>query len=82
MGLLSKDPLLVLPEGSVVVEPGKYQGNVAAAGHVTSSYFSPNLERSIALALVAGGRNRIGEEVDVVHMGQVLTAKIMEPRFL
>jgi sarcosine oxidase, subunit alpha len=30
-------------------------------GHVTSSYYSPNCGRSIAMALVKGGRARIGE---------------------
>jgi sarcosine oxidase subunit alpha len=30
-------------------------------GHVTSSYHSPALGRSFALALVKGGRARIGE---------------------
>ena len=32
-------------------------------GHVTSSYRSPVLERTIALAMVAGGRERIGGHV-------------------
>jgi sarcosine oxidase subunit alpha len=30
-------------------------------GHVTSWCWSPNLEASVALALVAGGRSRHGE---------------------
>ena len=34
-------------------------------GHVTSSYMSPNLGRSIALALLADGRGRIGETLYV-----------------
>jgi len=34
-------------------------------GHVTSSYYSPVLQRSIALALVAGGRARIGQTLSV-----------------
>ena len=29
-------------------------------GHVTSSYYSPNLRRSFALALVKGGINKKG----------------------
>jgi sarcosine oxidase subunit alpha len=32
-------------------------------GHVTSSYASTALERSFGLALVAGGRDRIGERL-------------------
>ena len=36
-----------------------------AIGHVTSSYFSPTLGRAIALAMVAGGRRRMGETLYV-----------------
>jgi len=36
---------------------------VPMLGHVTSSYFSPNLNRSIALALVKGGRRRVGDRL-------------------
>ena len=36
---------------------------VPMLGHVTSSYFSTYLKRSIALALVKGGRKRNGEKV-------------------
>jgi sarcosine oxidase subunit alpha len=32
-------------------------------GHVTSSYLSPNLGRSIAMAMVKGGRSRMGERL-------------------
>ncbi|GAA3148579.1 hypothetical protein GCM10017687_77310 [Streptomyces echinatus] len=41
------------------VTPGT--GPVPMLGHVTSSYHSPALGRPFALALVAGGRARIGE---------------------
>jgi sarcosine oxidase subunit alpha len=34
-------------------------------GHVTSSYWSENCGRSIALALVAGGQDRLGETLYV-----------------
>ena len=36
---------------------------VPMLGHVTSSYFSPNLGRSIAMALVTNGRSRIGDRL-------------------
>jgi sarcosine oxidase subunit alpha len=38
-------------------------------GHVTSSYYSSNLERSIALGLIAGGRARLGERLYVATGG-------------
>ena len=34
-------------------------------GHVTSSYYSPALGRSIALAVVSAGRSRIGQTLYV-----------------
>jgi Glycine cleavage system T protein (aminomethyltransferase) len=34
-------------------------------GHVTSSYFSPNLNKSIALAVVKGGKNMVGKKLFV-----------------
>ena len=34
---------------------------MATIGHVTSSYFSPTLDRSIAMALIENGRARMGE---------------------
>jgi tripartite-type tricarboxylate transporter receptor subunit TctC/sarcosine oxidase gamma subunit len=38
---------------------------VPMLGHVTSSYYSAFLERSIAMALVKNGRNRMGEKVEL-----------------
>ncbi len=50
-------------------------------GHVTSSYWSPTCERSIALALVAGGRGRIGERLYVTMPKGFATVKVVEPVF-
>jgi len=67
VGLLPEDPSLVPPEGIQLVDPAQAQAIAARrfpvpmAGHVTSSYHSPALRRSFALALVRGGRARIGE---------------------
>jgi sarcosine oxidase subunit alpha len=54
---------------------------MAMLGHVTSSYYSPNCGRSIALALVKNGRSRLGETVHVPLEGRTIRAKIAEPRF-
>jgi sarcosine oxidase, subunit alpha len=51
----------VLPEGAQLVEKVLAQPPMPMLGHVTSSYYSPNCGRSIAMALVKGGRARIGE---------------------
>lgn len=46
-------------------------------GHVTSSYFSARLGRSIALALLKGGRSRVGELVYVPQLdGRVVKATV------
>ncbi|MER6158276.1 sarcosine oxidase subunit alpha family protein [Streptomyces sp. NPDC001868] len=65
VGLLPADRTTRLPEGTQLVAEGvpltPEAGPVPMLGHVTSSYHSPALGRPFALALVAGGRARIGE---------------------
>jgi sarcosine oxidase subunit alpha len=55
VGILTDDPAVVLPEGAHLVERVEPQPPMAMLGHVSSSYYSPNVGRSIALALVKGG---------------------------
>ena len=50
-------------------------------GHVTSAYFSPNLGRSFALALVADGRARIGQKLYVPLLERTLAVTVTEPVF-
>ena len=50
-------------------------------GHVTSSYHSANLGHSIALALVKGGRGRLGETVNVALDGGAARAVLRDPVF-
>ena len=54
VGLKTKDPNKVLEEGAQLVE-ALTTLPMKMVGHVTSSYFSPNLDRSFALALIKGG---------------------------
>jgi sarcosine oxidase subunit alpha len=61
VGLLTSDPQVVLDEGAQITESRVPKIGEPALGHVTSSYMSPTLGRSIALALVAGGRSRVDE---------------------
>ncbi|MDP6708556.1 MAG: sarcosine oxidase subunit alpha family protein [Alphaproteobacteria bacterium] len=81
IGLLTEDSSLVLPEGAQVVETAGAAPPVAMIGHVTSSYRSPSLERSIALALVDRGGERHGERVFAAWDGRYVPARITEPRF-
>ncbi len=70
VGLLTVDPAVVLEEGGQIVnEPvsaGIATTPVTMLGHVTSSYHSACLGRSIALALVRNGHQRQGETIYVV----------------
>ena len=50
-------------------------------GHVTSSYYSPNVGRSIALALIEGGRARIGQELHAALPDRNIRVTVTEPRF-
>ena len=68
VGLLTDDPDQVLPEGGHVVNTPGRQRPLPMRGHVTSSYFSPVLGRSIALAMVAGGRAALGERLYVATL--------------
>ena len=65
VGLLTEDPKEVLPEGAHVVAEVRDQPPMPTLGHVTSSYMSPNLERSIAMAVIYDGRNRKDQQVKV-----------------
>ncbi len=65
VGLLTVDPALVIEEGAQVVATAGATPPMRLIGHVTSSYASAVLGRSIALALVASGRSRIGQTLFV-----------------
>ena len=68
VGLLTEDPNCVLQEGAHVVEQLKDSPPMDMLGHVSSSYMSPNVGRSIAFALVKDGFNRMGQELHVPLM--------------
>ena len=46
---------------------------------MTSSYFSPTLKRPIALALIAGGSKRMGEDLTIWHLGAERKARVVSP---
>ncbi len=74
VGLLPVDPGALLPEGAqLVAEPGE----TAMLGHVTSSYRSAALGRTFALALVKGGRDRMGEIVHAPLASPPIAAEIV-----
>jgi sarcosine oxidase, subunit alpha len=88
VGLLPENPGEVLPEGAQITErevplprrPGC--APVPMVGHVTSSYLSPNLGRSFALALVKAGRSRMGQALFVPLEDRAAKVRIVEPVFV
>ncbi|HEU4518380.1 MAG TPA: glycine cleavage T C-terminal barrel domain-containing protein, partial [Microvirga sp.] len=81
VGLLTDNPNEVLDEGAQIVEDPNQPIPMRMLGHVPSSYMSPNCGRSIALALVAGGRARIGTTLHVTTPSGFTTARVSEPVF-
>ncbi|MGE4218949.1 MAG: sarcosine oxidase subunit alpha family protein [Alphaproteobacteria bacterium] len=82
VGLLTEDPALVLPEGTQIVAEEAVLPPAVMLGHVTSSYYSVNLGRSIALALVAGGRARHGERLYAAMASGAVPVLVTAPAFL
>lgn len=82
VGLKCKEPKTVIPEGAQIVLDPKHPVPVPMVGHVTSSYYSANLGYSIAMGVVKGGLNRMGETVFFpLADGRVLEAEITSPVF-
>ncbi|MCA3624834.1 MAG: sarcosine oxidase subunit alpha family protein [Methylobacterium sp.] len=82
VGLLTENPATVLEEGAQITAGAEPATGTRALGHVTSSYESPALGRSIALALVADGRRRMGETLYVPMPGSAVAVKIVAPVFV
>ncbi len=82
VGLLTDNPALVLEEGAQVTAIADPSPGTRALGHVTSAYASPTLGRSIALALVEGGRARMGERLHVPMPGGGVAVTVASPAFL
>jgi sarcosine oxidase subunit alpha len=51
-------------------------------GHVTSSYWSPELGAPVALGMLARGTQRLGEKIRVQHLGQVIDAEVVWAPFI
>ena len=82
VGLLTADPQRVLEEGAQVLSEARPPVPVRPLGHVTSSYHSATLGRSIAMALIAGGRARMGETLYVpLESGEALPVQVVSPVF-
>jgi len=82
VGLQTSDPHVVLDEGAQIMQEPNQRAPVRPLGHVTSSYHSALLGRSIALALVSGGRARQGQTLYVPTTGGGdVAVKVTSPVF-
>ncbi|RLP26741.1 sarcosine oxidase subunit alpha [Mesorhizobium sp. YM1C-6-2] len=81
VGLKTKDPKTVLEEGAQVVANPNQPIPMKMIGHVTSSYWSENCGRSIALALVVDGHSRMGETLFVPMPSGVIEVEICSAVF-
>ncbi|MFB2550298.1 sarcosine oxidase subunit alpha [Ensifer soli] len=81
VGLLTRDPKEVLVEGAQIVADPNGTVPMTMIGHVTSSYWSENCGRSIALAVVAGGRAKLGQTVYIPMPGKTIAAEVSDMVF-
>jgi sarcosine oxidase subunit alpha len=82
VGLKTKAPQVVIPEGSQAVNDYNQTIPMEMLGHVTSSYYSANLGHSIAMGMIKNGLNRMGESVYYpLADGSIIEAEICSPVF-
>jgi len=81
VGLLTDDPDVLLVEGAQLVAQADPPQPATSIGHVTSSYRSPNVGRSIALALLQAGRSRYDDIVHAAWDGQSVPVRVVAPKF-
>ncbi|APG92539.1 sarcosine oxidase subunit alpha [Sinorhizobium americanum] len=81
VGLLTKDPKVVLEEGAQIVADPNEPKPMTMLGHVTSSYWSSNCGRSIAMAVVAGGQARLGQTLYVPMADRTVAVEVSDMVF-
>ncbi len=78
VGLLTEDAQRVLSDGAPITPKGLRQ---ASEGFVSASVWSVTNQRSIALGLLANGRQRMGETVFIRMQDEVVRATVTAPCF-
>jgi sarcosine oxidase subunit alpha len=78
---LTDDAAEVLVEGAQLVETPPSRPPATMVGHVTSSYMSPNVGRSIALAMVKNGRERVGGRLFAAMENKAIPVSVVRPVF-
>jgi len=80
VGLITEDPKEVLEEGAQIVSEINKKP-VEMLGHVTSSYYSPNLNKSIALAVVKSGKQMMGQKLFVPMENKTINVTVTDSVF-
>lgn len=81
VGLFTDDLGEVLVEGAQIVADPNQPVPMTMIGHVTSSYWSATLGRSIAMALVQGGFDLLGQKLYVPMAGATIGVTVVRPMF-
>ncbi len=73
----------VIPDGAYIAAPGdNANGQRNVQGRITSTYYSPTLDRGIAMGLVHNGPDRMGEVLAIQKVdGSEVQARIVDPVF-
>ncbi|THF47984.1 2Fe-2S iron-sulfur cluster-binding protein [Allorhizobium terrae] len=77
VGLVPADGKGLLPTGAHGIDVSS--GAIRSIGYVTSSYPGVAVDHPIALGLIERGAARIGDEIDIQHLGERRKARITLP---
>ena len=69
-------------QGAKIVEDVKTKPPMKMIGHVTSRYYSPNLNKSIALAVVKNGKKLKGKKLFVPMPNKTIEVTVSDTVFL
>jgi sarcosine oxidase subunit alpha len=81
VGLVSEDASTILEEGAQIIPDPTLPLPLRAHGHVTSSYWSPSYDQPIALALITGGRSRIGQRLHATAPAGFVAVRVRDAVF-
>ena len=77
---ITENPKEVLEEGAQIVSEISKKP-IEMLGHVTSSYYSPNLNKSIALAVVRNGKQILGQKLFVPMENKTINVTVTDSVF-
>ena len=82
VGLLPEDPSFVPPDGTPLVAAGAPAEAPPVIGYVSQACHSPNVGRSIALAVLDDGRRRLDERIEIAAIDRRASALVTRPCFV